>query len=163
MLNFLMVGSGFVVIKGSRGFWMGSAYLIPFIFLNVFREDVGLLWPLLVMLFSYIHLSIVIKKEGQKKLRKQHLKLVSESIQMAQELHNMNKIYGKIMADNDAKEQAHFLSELIAELEDTRIWLDKNNHLPHKKSSELLDFHKALMENVEQMEHGKNVVRELVE
>ncbi len=65
ILNFIIVGSGFVIIKGYRGFSLGLIYLVPFVVVNVFRKEIGTIWPIVIMAASYAHLTYILRKEGK--------------------------------------------------------------------------------------------------
>lgn len=64
VLNFFCVGSGFVIIEKSGGMLKGLCWLIPFVCVNVFRHEIGLVWALLVLIGSYVHLYHTIKQNN---------------------------------------------------------------------------------------------------
>lgn len=82
---------------------------------------------------------------------------------MAHQLHQLYDGHSKVMADAESKEQARFMSELITELDGVSAWLDTNEHLPPAKFTELLDLHKVLLTQIDQMERGKNAAKKLFE
>lgn len=70
ILNFLIFGSGFVVIAGWKGFKIGILYFIPLILLTIFNETTPYLFSLdtlnlfirlVIFIISFIHLSFFIK------------------------------------------------------------------------------------------------------
>lgn len=63
MLNFFLVGSGFLLVDGIKGLIKGTCWFLPFLWLNINRHEIGALWGLLVMVASYVHLYIAIKRK----------------------------------------------------------------------------------------------------
>lgn len=70
IINFVIIGSGFVVLKGNKGIKIAFAYLIPFIVLSIFFipekniliSNLSLIGRILIYIICYIHLYKVSKK-----------------------------------------------------------------------------------------------------
>jgi len=62
ILNFVIVGSGFLIVEGKRGVAKAFCWFISFILLSTFRADIGMIWALLIMIGSFIHLARTIRE-----------------------------------------------------------------------------------------------------
>ncbi len=63
VLNLFLVGSGFLLVEGSKGIIKGICWFLPFLFLNIYRHEIGALWALLVLFGSFVHLYNTIKRK----------------------------------------------------------------------------------------------------
>lgn len=63
VLNFFLIGSGFIFVEGSKGIIKGICWFLPFLLLNINRHEIGALWALLVLIGSFVHLHITIKRK----------------------------------------------------------------------------------------------------
>lgn len=95
----------------------------------------------------------------KKRLRKEHLKIISECSQMARRLHRLSENYGKVMEDPESIKMSEHLIEVIDELDEIEAWLDSNEVLSPQKADDYLQLHKALAFQVEGMEKGKDAFR----
>lgn len=95
----------------------------------------------------------------KKRLRKEHLKIISECSQMARRLHRLSEGYGKTMGDPESIQMAEHLIEVIEELDEVEVWLDRNEILPPEKADDYLRLYKVLAQQVEGMEKGKDAFK----
>lgn len=62
ILNFLFVGSGFLLAEGSKGILKGICWFLSFLFMRFYSKEIGILWGFLVVIGSYVHLYLTIKR-----------------------------------------------------------------------------------------------------
>jgi hypothetical protein len=64
ILNFFVVGSGFLVIDGKKGLLRAAVWLVLFIAANAFQHDTRLLWESLILVGSFFHLGAVVRSSS---------------------------------------------------------------------------------------------------
>jgi hypothetical protein len=94
------------------------------------------------------------------KMRKEHLKLVSESLQMGRQLQRVYKSGSLVLSDPNSAITAEYFIEMLLELEKIEIQLDHNEHLPMETASELLNLYQVLKAQVQQVDYARNQVRQ---
>ena len=62
ILNFLLVGSGFLLTEGSKGILKGICWFLSFVFMRYYSQEIGIIWGFLVIIGSNVHLYITIKR-----------------------------------------------------------------------------------------------------
>lgn len=63
VLNFFMIGSGFLVVEGSRGIIKAAFWFILFVIMRIYSHEIGVVWGFPVMFISYVHLYIIIRRK----------------------------------------------------------------------------------------------------
>jgi hypothetical protein len=93
----------------------------------------------------------------RKRMRKEHLKLISECSQMARRLQRLSEIYGKSMGDENSLQMAEDLATVITELDEVEVEMDRREVLSPAKAQDYLRLHAVLAERLAGMDKGKEI------
>ena len=91
----------------------------------------------------------------ERRMRKEHLKLISECSQMALRLQRLSEIHGRSMGDENSLQMAEDLASVIAELEEVEVEMDRREVLSPAKAQDYIRLHRVLAEQIAGMDGGK--------
>ena len=97
----------------------------------------------------------------KKMMRKEHLRLVSDSRRMAAEIQRLASLSGEVMGDPEATKTSKAMEELISELDDMAIYLDHNDHLKPDVAESMLEIYKNLSSQISGIQQGRDAARKL--
>lgn len=95
------------------------------------------------------------------RMRKEHLRLVSENRRMAAEIQRLASTAAQVMGDAEAARVNEAMNSAIGELDKLATWLDRNDYLTPEMASYMLELYKNLASQVAEIEQGRAAARRL--